>query len=151
MAYITLAEAKQYLGNDVYQSAYDDVNNEGTPNDGTLTADIDGVTARIDMAVMQVYDKVITGVKALNYLKDLSGRLLISRAYERYSFTEVPESVVQQRKESTAALLDLQSGKLRFDDETQDSKSSPFSYKFVDGNDDGTGRPVINRITMAGY
>lgn len=151
MAYITLAEAKQYLGNDVYQSAYDDVNNEGTPDDGTLTADIDGVTARIDMAVKQVYDKVITGVKTLNYLKDLSGRLLISRAYERYSFTEVPDSVIQQRKESTAALLDIQNGKLRFDDETQDSKSSPFNYKFVDGNDDGTGRPVFNRITMAGY
>ena len=56
MAYITLVDAKQYLGNDVYLSAYDDVDNEGTPDDATLQNDIDGVTARIDMAIMQVYD-----------------------------------------------------------------------------------------------
>lgn len=151
MAYITLAEAKQYLGNDVYQSAYDDINNEGTPDDNVLTADIDGVTARIDMAVMQVYDKVITGAKALNYLKDLSGRLLLSRAYERYSFTEVPESVIQQRKEAIAALLDLQNGNLRFDDETQESRGSAFKFAFTSPAANGDGRPVFNRNTMSGY
>ncbi len=151
MAYIELAESKQYLGKDVYLSAYDDINNEGTPDDSVLQADIDGVTARIDMAIMQVYDKEITGQKALDYLKDLSGRLLLSRAYERYSFSEVPEAVIQQRKESTAALMDLQKGNLRFDDETQESRGSVFKYAFQDPNDDGTGRQVFNRSTMSGY
>jgi hypothetical protein len=151
MAYITLPEAKQYLGNDVYLSAYDDVDNEGTPDDTTLQNDVDGITARIDMAIMQAYDKAITGTKALNYLRDLSGRLLLSRAYERYSFSEVPESVIQQRKESTAALLAVQDGKLRFDDETQESKGSVFKYAYQDPNTDGTGRQVFNRSTMSGY
>ena len=151
MAYITLADAKQYLGNDVYLSAYDDIDNEGTPDDATLQNDIDGVTARIDMAIMQVYDKVITGQKALNYLKDLSGRLLLSRAYERYSFSEVPESVIQQRKESTAALFDLQKGTLRFDDETQESRGSVFKHAYQSPDDAGKGRQVFNRDTMAGY
>ena len=151
MAYITLAQAKQYIGTNVYESAYDDVTNPGTPDDAVLTADIDGVTARIDMAIMQAYDKAITGTKALNYLKDLSGRLLLSRAYERYSFTEVPESVTQQRKESIAALLAIQEGKLRFDDETQESRGSAFKYYFQSANTDGSGRQVFNRDTMSGF
>lgn len=151
MAYITLAQAKQYIGSDVYESAYDDITNPGTPDDDVLTSDIDGVTARIDMAIMQAYDKVITGTKALNYLKDLSGRLLLSRAYERYSFSEVPESVIQQRKEAIAALLSIQEGQLRFDDETQESRSSAFVYAFESPNTDGTGRQVFNRTTMSGY
>jgi len=151
MSYITLAEAKQYLGLDVYSSAYDDFINPGTPSDTVLTSDIDGVTARIDMAIMQAYDKAITGTKALNYLKDLSGRLLLSRAYERYSFSEVPESVIQQRKESTAALLELQGGSLRFDDETQESRGSMFKYDFQSPDLTGKGRQVFNRDTMSGF
>ena len=150
MAYITLAEAKQYLGADVYESAYDDFTNPGTQDDAVLTADIDGVTARIDMAIMQVYDKTITGTKALNYLKDLSGRLLLSRAYERYSFSEVPEFVIQQKREAIASLLSIQEGNLRFDDETQESRGSQFKYYFNDANTDGTGRQVFNRSTMSG-
>ncbi len=151
MAYITLAEAKQYIGTDVYESAYNDITNDGTPDDAILTADIDGVTARIDMAIMQAYDKTITGAKALNYLRDLSGRLLLSRAYERYSFSEVPESVIQQRKEATAALLQVQDGSLRFDDETQESRGSAFKYAFQSPNTDGSGRQVFNRDTMSGF
>lgn len=150
MAYITLAQAKQYIGTDVYESAYDDITNPGTPGDAILTADIDGVTARIDMAIMQAYDKTITGTKALNYLRDLSGRLLLSRAYERYSFSEVPESVIQQRKEATAALMQVQDGSLRFDDETQESRGSAFKYAFNDPNTDGSGRQLFNRQTMSG-
>jgi hypothetical protein len=43
MSYITLDQAKDYLG-DLYESAYDD---NGTPNDALLTEDIDSVTVML--------------------------------------------------------------------------------------------------------
>ena len=48
MAYVTLAQAKQYLGTDVYESAYDDRTSPGTPDDAVLTSDIEGITAIVD-------------------------------------------------------------------------------------------------------
>ena len=48
MAYITLDQAKQALGNDLYVSAYDDFNNPGTPSDEALQNDIDFITGVID-------------------------------------------------------------------------------------------------------
>ena len=151
MSYITLAVSKQYLGANVYESAYDDFNSPGSQDDNVLQADIDGVNARIDMAIMQVYDKQITGTKALSFLKDLAGRLLLSRAYERFSFSEVPESVVQQRREATAALLEIQRGDLRFDDESQQSRGSSFYYSFQSSDSQGKGRTVFDRKSMGGF
>jgi len=151
MSYITLAEAKQYLGVNIYESAYDDFTNPGTQDDNILTADIDDITAEIDMAIMQVYDKTITATKALNYLRALSGKMLLGRAYERFNFSEVPESVLATQRTARAQLIDIKEGRMRFDDETQESRDSKVKYYFQSANTDGTGRQVFNRDTMSGY
>lgn len=151
MAYITLAEAKQYLGTDVYESAYDDFTNAGTPSDTVLQNDIDSITAVIDSYVMQVYDKVITGAQSLNILKSLTEQLLIAKAYERYSMSEVPEWVAGRYDTAIFRLKDIQSGAMILSDETQESRGSVFKYDFDDANSDGTGRVVFNRQNMAGY
>lgn len=151
MAYITLAQSKQYLGVDVYESAYDDFTNSGTPDDAVLTNDIDSITAVIDSYVMQVYDKVITGAQSLNILKSISEQLLIAKAYERYSMSEVPEWVAGRYDTAIFRLKDIQSGAMLLSDETQESRGSVFKYAFQDPNEDGTGRQVFNRSTMSGY
>ena len=151
MAYQTLAQAKQYLGTDVYESAYDDFTNEGTPDDTVLQNDLDSVTAVIDSYVMQAYDKVITGDQSLNILKSLSEQLLIAKAYERYSMSEVPEWVAGRYDTAIFRLKDIQSGKMLLSDETQESRGSVFKYEFNSPDDEGKGRQVFNRNTMAGY
>ena len=151
MAYQTLAQAKQYLGTDVYESAYDDFTNEGTPDDTVLQNDLDSVTAVIDSYVMQAYDKVITGDQSLNILKSLSEQLLIAKAYERYSMSEVPEWVAGRYDTAIFRLKDIQSGKMLLSDETQESRGSVFKYAFNSPDDEGKGRQVFNRNTMAGY
>ena len=151
MAYITLDQSKQYLGKDVYESAYDDFTNEGTQDDAVLQNDIDSITAVIDSYVMQAYDKVITGAQSLNILKSLTEQLLIAKAYERYSMSEVPEWVAGRYDTAIFRLKDIQRGKMILSDETQESRGSVFKYAFQDGNDDGTGRQIFNRSNMAGY
>lgn len=151
MAYITLAQAKQYLGTNVYESAYDDITNPGTQDDNVLQNDIDSITAVIDSYVMQVYDKVITGTQSLNILKSLSEQMLLAKAYERFSMSEVPEWVSGRYDTAIFRLKDIQSGKMLLSDETQDSRGSSFKYWFQDANTDGTGRQVFNRNTMSGY
>jgi len=151
MAYITIAQSKQYLGQDVYESAYDDFSNPGTPDDAVLQNDIDSITAVIDSFVMQAYDKVITGAQSLNILKAITEQLLIAKAYERYSMSEVPEWVAGRYDTGIFRLKDIQSGKMLLSDETQESRGSVFKYEFQDGNTDGTGRQVFNRSTMSGY
>tara|TARA_R110000744_G_scaffold194742_4_gene313698 strand:- start:7041 stop:7496 length:456 start_codon:yes stop_codon:yes gene_type:complete len=151
MAYITLDQSKQYLGKDVYESAYDDFTNEGTQDDAVLQNDIDSITAVIDSYVMQAYDKVITGAQSLNILKSLTEQLLIAKAYERYSMSEVPEWVAGRYDTAIFRLKDIQSGKMILSDETQESRGSVFKYAFQDGNPAGTGRQIFNRSNMAGY
>ena len=151
MAYITLAQAKQYLGVDVYESAYDSYTTPGTPDDSVLTNDIDSITAVIDSYVMQAYDKTITGAQSLNILKSISEQLLLTKAYERYSMSEVPEFVTDRYDKAIFRLKDIQSGEMKLSDETQESRGSAFKYYFQDGNTDGTGRQVFNRSTMSGY
>lgn len=151
MAYITLAQGKQYLGNDVYLSAYDDITNEGTPDEAILQNDIDAITAVIDSYVMQAYNKVITGPQSLNILKSLSEQLLIAKAYERYSMAEVPEWVAGRYDTAIFRLKDIQSGAMLLSDEIQESRSSAFSFAFESPNEDGSGRQVFNRTTMSGY
>jgi phage gp36-like protein len=151
MAYLTLAQAKQYLGLDDYESAYDDVTNAGTPDDAVLTNDIDAITAVIDSYVMQVYDKVITGAQSLNILKSLSEQLLLAKAYERYSMSEVPEWVESRYDKAIFRLKDIQSGKMLLSDETQENRGSVFKYAFQSPSSTGTGRQVFNRDTMSGF
>lgn len=151
MSYLTLAQAKQYLGTDVYESAYDDIDNPGTPLDTVLENDIDGITAVIDSYVMQAYNKEITGVQSLNILKSLSEQLLIAKAYERYSMSEVPEWVAGRYDTAIFRLKDIQRGDMLLSDESQESRGSVFKYEFESANADGTGRQVFNRTTMSGY
>ena len=151
MAYVTLAQAKQYLGTDVYESAYDDITSPGTPDDAVLTSDIDGITAIVDSYVMQAYDKTITGTQSLNILKSLSEQLLLAKAYERYSMSEVPEWVAERYDKAIFRLKDIQSGAMKLSDETQESRGSAFKYYFQSANTDGTGRQVFNRDTMSSY
>mgnify|MGYP003639047282 CR=1 FL=1 len=151
MAYLTLAQGKQYLGADVYESAYDDITNTGTPDDSVLTNDIDSITAVIDSYVMQVYDKVITGIQSLNILKSLSEQLLLAKAYERYSMSEVPEWVSSRYDTAIFRLKDIQSGAMLLSDETQESRGSVFKYAYKSPDDAGLGRQVFNRDTMSGY
>lgn len=151
MAYQSLAQAKQYLGTDVYESAYDDITNPGNPDDAVLQNDIDSVTAVIDSYVMQVYDKVITGVQSLNILKSLSEQLLIAKAYERYSMAEVPEWVAGRYDTAIFRLKDIQRGDMLLSDETQESRGSVFKHAYQSPDDTGKGRQVFNRDTMSGY
>jgi len=151
MGYITEAQAKQYLGTDVYESAYDDFTSPGTPDEAVLTNDIAGITAVIDSYVMQSYDKVITGAQSLNILKSISEQLLIAKAYERYSMSEVPEWVAGRYDTAIFRLKDIQSGAMLLSDETQESRGSVFDFNFDDADSSGNGRVVFNRQNMAGY
>ena len=122
MSYITLEQAKDYLG-DLYESAYDD---NGTPNDALLTEDIDSVTATIDAYVKKQYDFTIVGVQSLAMLKSYSERLLKSKAYERYDSSRVPEAVENMYVDTIMRLKDLASGKLLLPDSVQEPKANLF-------------------------
>jgi phage gp36-like protein len=122
MSYITLDQAKDYLG-DLYESAYDD---NGTPNDALLTEDIDSVTATIDAYVKKQYDFTIVGVQSLAMLKSYSERLLKSKAYERYDSSRVPEAVENMYIDTIMRLKDLASGKLLLPDSVQEPKANLF-------------------------
>ena len=123
MSYITLDQAKDYLG-DLYESAYDD---GGIPNDALLTEDIDSVTALVDSYVKRAYDFVITGTQSLNLLKSISEKLLKSKAYERYDSSRVPEAVENNYLDAVMRLKDLASGKLLLPDSVQEPKANLFS------------------------
>ena len=122
MAYLTLDQAKDYLG-DLYLSAYDD---GGTPNDALLTEDIDSVTATVDAYVKKQYDFTIVGAQSLAMLKSYSERLLKSKAYERYDSSRVPEAVENMYLDTIMRLKDLASGKLLLPDSIQEPKANLF-------------------------
>lgn len=153
MPYLTLDDAKQYLGVDVYESAYDDVTNPGTPNDVILQEDIDAQTALIDSYLMRIYnpDTPITGTNALNILKDISQKLLLAKAYERYSMSEVPDWVAERYDKAIFRLKDIMSGDLPLNDEIQNPANSPFNSAFVSQTSSGQGRVVFPRNRMVGY
>jgi len=149
MAYITVDELKQYLG-DVYLSAYINVNTE-LVDDTILQEDIDAATNLIDLSVMELYDKTITGAKSLNVLKTISRQLVNYFAYQRYDASQVPESVIEANKDANIKLSKIASGVLKLTDETQDPRGSSFSYSFNSPNANGTGRKVFDRDSMGGY
>jgi len=113
MAYITLPQAKQTLGTDLYVSAYDDVLNPGTPNDTALQEDIDFVTGVIDAALLKTYNSVavpIVGTEARALLKGYAGSLLKYQAYRSFDDAEVPAVVVDRNREVETKLMMLQDG-----------------------------------------
>jgi phage gp36-like protein len=148
MAYITLDEAKQYLG-DVYESAYMNINTE-LADDSILSADIDDITATINGYVKQIYDKAITGTEALSILRKVSRQILDYEAHRRFNAAELPEAVLDGNKDAMIRLKDIQSGKLRFIDEVQDSRGSAVSFFYNSADSTGAGRTIFDRNSMAG-
>tara|TARA_R110002020_G_scaffold279623_2_gene495356 strand:- start:1146 stop:1595 length:450 start_codon:yes stop_codon:yes gene_type:complete len=149
MAYITVDELKQYLG-DVYESAYININTE-LPDDTILQGDIDIATDLIDQSVMKLYDKTITGEKSLRVLKLISRQLVNYFAYQRYEASEVPESVIESNKDANIKLQKIADGRILLTDESQNPRDSGFYYSFNSPNSDGTGRKMFDRDSMSGY
>jgi len=142
MSYLTIAEAKQYLG-DVYESAYYD-SATMLPDDAVLQQDIDTVNGMINAYVKKAYNFEIVGVESLNILRGIAQRLLLSRAYERYDSSEVPEVVTTNSDEATFRLKEISSGKMLLPDSIQQPKGVGFSYSM-------RGRTgIFTRDNMAG-
>ena len=148
MAYITLAEAKQYLG-DIYESAYINITTD-LVDETILQDDIDGVTGVIDSYVKQVYNQTLTGAQTLVMMRSISEQLLYAKAYERFDSSEVPDWVRDRYDRGIFRLKDIQSGAMLLVDENQSPRGSSFVYSFNSANSDGTGRTVFDRDSMAG-
>ena len=147
MSYITLEQAKDYLG-DLYESAYDD---GGTPSEALLTEDIDSVTALIDSYVKRAYDYLITGTQSLSLLKSISEKLLKSKAYERYDSSRVPEAVENNYMDAIMRLKDLASGKLLLPDSVQEPKANLFSSNMTSSDSSASYQGAIfTRSRMRG-
>ena len=149
MAYITVDELKQYLG-DVYESAYININTQ-VADDTILQEDIDIATDLIDQSVMKLYDKTITGTKSLRVLKLISRQLVNYFAYQRFEASEVPESVIESNKDANIKLQKIADGRILLTDEDQSPRDSGFYYSFKSPNEDGTGRTCFDRDSMAGF
>ena len=149
MAYITLAQAKQYLG-DIYESAYINVTTD-LVDETILQDDIDGVTSVIDSYVKQTYNQTLTGTQTLQMMRSISEQLLYAKAYERFDSSEVPDWVKDRYDRGIYRLKDIQSGAMILVDETQAPRDSGFYYSFKSANSDGTGRTNFDRDSMAGY
>lgn len=149
MSYITLAQAKQYLG-DVYESAYLNVVTDLT-DETILADDIEGVTGVIDSYVKQIYNQTLTGTQTLTMMRSISEQLLFAKAYERFNVSEVPDWVIDRYDRGIFRLKDIQSGAMLLVDEAQSPRGSAFTYSYNSSNADGTGRKVFDRDSMSGY
>jgi phage gp36-like protein len=149
MSYITLAEAKQYLG-DIYESAYINVTTD-LVDDTILQDDIDAVTAVIDSYVKQVYNQVLTGAQTLQMMRSISEQLLYAKAYERFDSSDVPDYVRDRYDRGIFRLKDIQSGAMILVDETQAPRGSSFGFGFDTEDSTGSGRRVFSRSKMTGY
>ena len=149
MAYITLAQAKQYLG-DIYESAYINVTTD-LVDETILEDDIEGVTSVIDSYVKQVYNQTLTGTQTLQMMRSISEQLLFAKAYERFDSSEVPDWVRDRYDRAIYRLKDIQSGVMLLVDETQSPRDSGFYYSFQNPESDGKGRTRFDSQSMSGY
>lgn len=149
MAYITLDQAKQLLG-DVYESAYINVTTQ-VVDDTILQDDIDGVTSLIDSYVKKLYNQTLAGAQTLILMRTLSEQILYAKAYERYDSSEVPDFVRDRYDRAIFRLKDIANGDQLLSDEVQSPRGSAFVYNFNSGNTNGTGRKVFDRDSMGGY
>ena len=149
MAYQTLVEAKQYLG-DIYESAYINITTD-LVDETILQDDIDGVTSVIDSYVKKVYDQTLTGAQTLVMMRSISEKLLYAKAYERFDSSEVPDWVRDRYDRGIFRLKDIANGDLILVDETQSPRASSFTYNYNSANTDGTGRKIFDRDSMSGY
>jgi phage gp36-like protein len=149
MSYITLTEAKQYLG-DVYLSAYINVATD-LVDDTILQDDIDGVTSVIDSYVKKLYDQTLVGAQTLVMMRSISEQLLYAKAYERFDSTEVPDWVRDRYDRGIFRLKDISNGAMILSDEAQNPRGSSFTYQFNSANTNGTGRKIFDRDSMSGF
>ncbi len=149
MAYITLNEAKQFLG-DIYESAYE---NDVTdiPDETILQEDIDAMSALIDSYIKRSYDQAITGTASLALLKNYIQALLLRKAYSRFLNSEVPEAVQRDNDDAMNNLRDLARGVSFLPDETQEPRSSSVDYAYNEGAYSGSAKKVFTRENMSGY
>lgn len=151
MAYVTLAQSKQYLGTDLYNGAYDDFVTPGTPDDTVLTEDIDYTTGVIDGYIKQTYNSTITGTQSLNILRSISERLLKYKAYERFDSEEIPDMVQVRYDRALMELKEIASGDMLLPDETQDIKPSPINWTFNSATENSTDNSTLfKRSNMRG-
>ena len=151
MSYLTLEQAKNYLGS-LWESAYTPNDSDFCePSDVLLQEDIDAVTALVNSYVKTQYDFEIVALESLALLKGISERLLKAKSYERFDSSEVPDWVRDRYDRGIFRLKDIQRGEMFLPDETQSPRASGFVYNFNSANTDGTGRTVFDRVSMTGY
>lgn len=155
MSYLTLAQAKQSLGNDLYVSAYDDFTNPGTPSDTVLQEDIDYVTGVINKYLIKTYDVIgtpITATETLAILKGYAEHILKYKAYQRFDEAEVPAVVVDRYREVTDELVAISNGTEMLPGQAQNTLSGAVTFGFNSAtNDTESPTPVFRRTDMAGY
>lgn len=154
MVYITLAQAKQALGVDLYTSAYDDFTNQGTPSETVLQEDMAFVDGVIDSCLVQTYNSVavpITGTSALALLKGYAESLLKYQAYRRFDDAEVPEVVVDRNREVKENLQRLKDGFDFLPDTGQDPLTGAVKFSFNSATENSTtNSTVFKRSNMRG-
>ena len=142
MSYISLEQAKSYLG-ELYNSAYFD-DDTCEPSEALLQEDIDAVTALVNSYVKKQYNFEIIAVESLALLKGISERLLKSKSYERFDSSSIPEIVVKNADDSIFRLKDISKGILLLSDSVQDPKANIFSFSY------GTNNQLFSRSRMRG-
>ena len=150
MAYLTLAQGKQALGNRLYESAYIEFDTE-VVNDDILEEDIDFVSDIIDTYLKRIYNSAITGDASLRLLKGLAEFMLIHKAYSRFDSANIPEVVVANYDRAIFRLKDIANGTLPLPDEDQNIQEAKFTYAFKSGSTSTNNKQVFNRSTMGRY
>lgn len=152
MAYLTLAQGKQILGERIYESAYINISTD-LVDDDILTEDINFVSDVIDSYLKRIYNSAITGEASLRLLKGLAEYMLIHKAYSRFDSARIPENVTENFDRAIFRLKDIASGAIPLPDEAQDIQESKFTYAFKTGRgtNGNTNHQVFNRSSMGRY
>lgn len=144
MAYITLQQAKDFLG-EIYENAYYSNTSEQI-EDSFLTADIANIDAFIDASVQRAYNKTITGTQSLALLLDIAQKLLLYKAHSRMDYANIPVGVTDMNSEARMDLAKIAKGSILLPDETQAPKSNAFQAVY--GSSTSTSEPVFKRANM---
>ena len=125
--FITEDAAKDYLKT-IYNSSYLDLN--GDLQESLLTEDIEGVEGVVLGYVRETYDDAVDSItetlapEAWRTLRELAKALLLQKAYMRFDYGGVPQSVIDNAKDAIFRLLDIQKGKFKMPGMIQTPKSS---------------------------
>jgi hypothetical protein len=151
MSYLTLEQAKNYLGS-LWESAYTPNDSDFCePSDVLLQEDIDAVTALVNSYVKTQYDFEIVALESLALLKGISERLLKAKAYERFDSSSIPEIVVKNADDSIFRLKDISKGTLKLSDSGQAPKANIFAASYGTGDSSSSSNaPLFTRSRMRG-